>query len=228
MSNIPSIQFLTYTRIFFWYTVAVTSLLTRTHFIIQTWSNAFIIIVIFNTIHSVTNLSIYNHRGYYRKLKYFLIIFLPLLTCATIIIYVLYMHNLYYRIMNLLIINIMNNDRTESLLSDTLNYYRCCRVQEDILFDSVNERDYFIIFSACQKVIEENEMNKDQWNTIRSCAPIFRSVIFSIQILLILDLILALLIMIASLIHIWEEIGQWINENDYRLTTIDNINYKMK
>ncbi|CAF0966765.1 unnamed protein product [Rotaria magnacalcarata] len=122
----------------------------------------------------------------------------------------------------------MNNDRTESLLSDTLNYYKCCRIQEDILFDSVNERDYFILFPTCQKVIEENEMNKAQWNTIRSCAPIFRSVIFSIQILLILDLILATFIMIASLIHIWEETDEWIHENDYRLTITDNINYKMK
>ncbi|CAF1531796.1 unnamed protein product [Rotaria sp. Silwood1] len=228
MSNISLIKFLTYIRIFLWYFVILTSLLTRTFFIIQTWSKIFIIILIFNIICSIINLIIYNYRGYYQKLKYILIIFLPLLTFATCIIYIIYIFNIYYRIMNLLTINIMNNDRNISLLSNTLNHYKCCRIQEEILFDSVNERDYFILFPTCKNIIEENEMKKQQWNIIKTCAPIFRSIIFSIRFFLILDLLLLSIIMIISLIYIWDETDEWIDNNHSKLLITDNINYKVK
>lgn len=228
MFNISFIKFLTYIRIFLWVFVLLTCLLTHTLFIINTWSTAFILALISNKISSIINLFIYNYRGHYRRIKQLLIIILPLLSFATILIYIIYMFNLYYRVMNLLTINIMNGDRNESLLSNTLNFYKCCRIQEDIVFDSVNERDYFILFPTCKTVIEENESNVEKWINIKTCGPILKSIIFSTRLVLILDLIMGFIIMISSLIHIWEESDEWIIENDSTLSISYNINYKVK
>jgi hypothetical protein len=196
---------------------------------VQTCSKSFIFVFILNFIFSVLNLFIYNQRGYFQKLKRFLVIFLPILTISTWIIYIIYMRDVYYRIMNLLTLNIMNNDRNRSLLSITFNYYQCCRIQEEILFDSENEREYFRLFPYCEKSIEENEMNHDQWDNITTCGSIFRSVIFSIRCILILDFILHVIITIVSLIRIWKEkTDEWIDDNQCILTITDYINYKIK
>lgn len=132
------------------------------------------------------------------------------------------MLNIYYRLMNILTINIMTNNRNDSLLSNTLNYYKCCRIQDEILFDSANERDYFILFPHCNKLIQENEMNKDRWNYIITCADIFKSIIFYTRLILILDLILHFFILFANLFYIVEE-----NDQCHLLTT-DKSNYKIK
>lgn len=228
MSNISLIRLLTIIRIALWYVMIIMCFLTRTFFIIQTWSKTFIFTLILNIIFSLPNLFIYNHRGYYRKLKRILVILLPLLTISTFIIYIIYMFNVYYRVINLLTLNIMNNDRNNSLLSITFNYYKCCRIQEEILFDSVNERDYFMLFPHCEKIIIENEMKTDHWNNIITCGSIFRSIIFYIRFILILDFILNLIIMNISVIHIYEESDEWIDDNQSTLRITDNINYKVK
>jgi len=216
MSNISSIKLLIIIRIFFWYLLLLTCSITHTFFIIQTWSKIVIFILILNLIFSII---IYKYHGYYQKLKYILIICLPLLTFSTLIVYIIYIFNIYYRIMNLLTINIMTNNRNESLLSNTLNYYQCCRIQEEILFDSVNERDYFILFPYCQKIIIENERRKDHWNNIIPCEPIFRSIIFYIRGFFILDFLLNFILMIQTLFHICIEKDR---------CTLSITNYKIK
>ncbi len=228
MSNISLIKLLTLIRMTSWYISLFVCFATRTAFMVQTWSKSFIFVLILNFIFSVMNLFIYNQRGYYQKLKRFLVIFLPILTYATFMIYIIYMRDVYYRVMNLLTLNIMNNDRNRSLLSLTFNYYQCCRIQEEILFDSENERQYFRLFPYCEKSIEENEMKHDQWDNITTCGSIFRSLIFSIRFILILDFILNLIIMILILIHIWKETHERIDDNQCMLTITDNINYKIK
>ncbi|CAF3505876.1 unnamed protein product [Adineta steineri] len=174
------------------------------------------------------HLFIYNYRGYYQKTKRILVIFLPIFTVATFIIYIIYMFNINYRTMNLFTINMMNNDRHQSLLSNTLRYHKCCRIQEEILFDSQNEREYFRLFPHCQKSIEENEKLKDHWDNITTCGTLFKSIVFYTRFILIIDLILNFSIMTVSLIHIWEETDEWVNDNQCTLTITDNINYKAK
>ncbi len=228
MSNISLIKLSIIIRISLWYFVLLTCSITHTLFIIQTWSKIFIFILILNLIFSIINFRIYKHPEYYQKFKYILVICLSLLTFSTLIIYIIYIFNIYYHIMNLLTINIMTNDRNESLLSNTLNYYQCCRIQEDILFDSVNERDYFILFSNCEKLIIENEIQKDHWNNIKTCGSIFRSIIFYVRLFFILDFILNFILMIQSLVYILEENYQWIDDNQYTISRTNNINYKKK
>jgi hypothetical protein len=223
MSNISLIKLLTFIRISSWCFSLSTLILTRTLFIIQTWSKTFVLILILNVIFSLLNLITYHHRGYYRKIKRLLVIFLPLLTICTVIVYILYMCHIYYRIMNLLTLDLMTNDRNESLLSKTFVYYKCCRIQEDILFDSVNERDYFSSFPHCQKSIEEN-----QWNHIKTCGPIFRSIILNIRIAFSIDLIFNIILSIISLIYILEETDEWIDNNRSTLLITNNTNYKIK
>jgi len=116
----------------------------------------------------------------------------------------------------------MTNDRNESLLSNTLNYYQCCRIQEDILFDSVNERDYFILFPYCEKLIIENEIEKNHWNNIKTCGSIFRLIIFSIRFFFILDFLLSFILMIQILIYIFEEKYQSVDDNQYTISRTNN------
>jgi hypothetical protein len=128
--------------------------------------------------------------------------------------------------MNLVTINIMANDRNMSLLSTTLNYYKCCRIQEEILFDSTNERDYFLLFPYCEKTIVENEFRKDLWDNITTCGSLFRTIIFYIRFVFIFDSILNLILMIRCVIYVWEEIEQDWFENTQR--PIIKTNYKIK
>jgi hypothetical protein len=192
-----------------------TCLLTRTFFIIQTWSKLLIFILILNQIFSIINRFLYN----YPKLKYILVIIIPLLSFSTLIIYLIYMLNIYYRLMNILTINIMTNNRNDSLLSDTLKYYKCCRIQDEILFDSVDERDYFTLFPHCEKIIRDNESNKDQWNYIITCAEIFKSIVFYTRLYFIVDLILSFIIMFANLFYICEE-----NDQCFQARTDNKLN----
>lgn len=226
MSNNSLIRLCTIIRIFYWYFVVLICLLTRTLFIMQTWSKIFYFTLILNFIFTLINLFVYNHHRYYRKLKHLLIIFLPLLTISTLIIYIIYMLNIYYRIMNLVTINIMTSDRNVSLLSQTLNYYQCCRIQEEILFDSVNERDYFLLFPYCEKTIVENEKRQDLWDNIVTCGSVFRSIIFYIRLVFLLDIILNIILTIQCVIYIWDEIdSEWIVDNQRLLSM---TNYKIK
>jgi len=226
MSNTCLIRLFTIIRLFYWYFAVLFCLLTRTLFIMQTWSKSFYFILILNLIFTLINLFLFKHHEYYQKLKRILIIFLPLLTISTLIMYIIYIFNIYYRIMNLVTINIMTSDRNLSLLSNTLNYYQCCRIQEEILFDSVNERNYFLLFPYCEKTIVENEMRQDLWDNITTCGSLFRSIIFYIRIIFLLDLILNIILMIQCVIYIWDEIdGEWIENNQ---CPISKTNYKIQ
>jgi len=222
MSHISFIRLSIIIRILLWYFVLFLCSITRTIFIIQTWSKIFIFILILNLIFSIINFLIYKHSRYYQKLKCILVICLPFLTFATMTIYIVYIFNIYYDIINLLTINIMINDRNESLLSNTLNYYQCCRIQEDILFDSVNERDYFILFPYCEKLIIENEIEKNHWNNIKTCGSIFRLIIFSIRFFFILDFLLSFILMIQILIYAFEEKYQSVDDNQYTISRTNN------
>jgi len=122
----------------------------------------------------------------------------------------------------------MTSNRNGNLLANTLNYYQCCRMQEEILFDSVNERDYFILFPYCQKVIIENEMKKDEWSNITTCGTLFKSIIFYVRLFFLFDFLLNLIFLIQSLIYIWEDNDQWVEDDQYTLSITDNINYKLK
>lgn len=224
MSNNSLIKYLIIIRICFWYFILIICSLTRTIFIIQTWSKIFIFILILNFIFSLINVFTYKYYRYYHKFKYILVICLFFLTLSTLIVYVIYVVNVYYHLMNLLVINIMTNDRNESLLSQTLNHYQCCRIQENILFDSVNERDYFLLFPYCEKVILEYEMKKDSWDHITTCGTIFRSITFYIRTFFLIDFILNFFLFIRNLIYLWNN-----NDDDQCLLSIPkNINYKIK
>jgi hypothetical protein len=223
LSNIALIKLMTIIRLAYWYLIALICALTRTLFIIQTWSISLNLILILNFSFTLINFFLYKNHEYYQKFKRILIIFLPLLTISTLIVYISYMFHVYYRIMNLVTINIMISDRNISLLSHTLNYYRCCRIQEEILFDSVNERNYFLFFPYCQKTIVENEIRQDLWDNITTCGLLFRSIIFYIRLVFIFDLILNIILMIQCVIYIWKEIN---GENNQCPMT--RTNYKLK
>lgn len=224
MSNISLIKFLTFMRLCLWYLILLIFVLTHTLFIVQTWSNSLNIILILHLICSILSLFIYNYRESYQLFKLVLVSFFCLLTIASFYIYASYMMKISYQIANLLTLNIMNNDRNESLLAQTLNYYQCCRVHEDILFDSEDERDYFLLFPSCKSIIEENQMSKDRWNNIKTCGSIFQSIIFTLRFMLILDMLLIFILMFTSLVNIWEEIDKWFYNNQRTM----NINYKTK
>lgn len=84
----------------------------------------------------------------------------------------------------------MTNDRDANLLAQTLIHYKCCRIQEEILFDSENERDYFLLFPFCQQVIIENETNQDNWDHITTCGSLFKRIIFFVRFFLFIDFLL--------------------------------------
>jgi hypothetical protein len=130
--------------------------------------------------------------------------------------------------MDLLTIDIMTNNHSEGLLSITLNYYQCCRMQEEILFDSVNERDYFLLFPYCEKMILENELNQDHWDNINTCGTIFKSIIFYIRLFFILAFLLNFIQTIQSVIYISEENDEWIGENQCIAFKTNHIGYKIK
>lgn len=201
-SNVFLIKFLTIIRLTLWYSAFLLCAVTRTLFIMQTWSNKLILILIVNLLTTLINLLFYAHRYFYRKIRYLLLIGLPLLTISTLIIYLIYMWNIHYRIMNLVTINIMTNDRSRSYLANTLIHYHCCRIQEEILYDSVNERDYFLLFPFCQNAIVENETRKDLWENITTCSSLFQMIIFYIRIAFIFDLFMNIALLVLWLFHL--------------------------
>ena len=228
-SNTFLIKLFTIIRLTAWYTAFLICALSRTLFIAQTWSNNIILILLCNLFATLSNLLLYKHRQYYRSFKHLLMICLPLLTVSTVIIYSIYIWNVYQRIMNLVTINIMTNDRSESLLSTTLIHYQCCRIQQEILYDSVNERDYFLLFPFCQNVIVENEIRRDLWDHITTCGSLFRSIVFYIRLVFLVDLFLNVLLLIFWLFHLDEfdqHSTEWREENSS--TSIHCSNPKFK
>ncbi|UJR31744.1 hypothetical protein I4U23_019222 [Adineta vaga] len=228
MSNISLLKFLILIRLLFWYFTLLVCASTRTLFIVQTWSKLLTFVIILNLSVSLINLFVEKSRKYNEKFEYFLVIFLSLLIILTFIVYISYLHNIYYYIMNLLTLNIMQNDRNQSLLSISLNYYQCCRMQEEILFDSVNEREYFLAFSYCEKTIEENEMKKDQWDHITTCGTIFRSIIFYTRLFFIFDFLFNLFIVFQYFKHIWTNMNESIENNQHEMIINENFNNKLK
>lgn len=221
MITISSIKYLILLRFGFWCFFLILSSITSTIFILQTWSKMFIIVLILNVIFCLINFFLYKNYYYYQKFKYILVSCLFLLIVLTLIIYSIYLFNIYFNLMNLHTINIMINDRNESLLSQTLNHYQCCRIQDDILFDSVNERDYFLAFPYCEKVILEYEIQKEHWNNIKACGPIFRSIIFYIRTFFIIDFLFDFFLLIQNIIYI-------LDEEDRRLLSLPkHINHKI-
>ena len=229
LSNVFLIKFLSIVRVILWYSAFLLCAVTRTLFIMQTWSNKLIIILIINLLATLTNLLFYIHRHFYRKIRYLLIIGFPLLTISTFIIYLIYMWNIHYRIMNLVTINIMTNDRSQSHLSTTLIHYQCCRIQEEILYDSVNERDYFLRFPFCQNAIVENEMRKDLWDNITTCSLLFQSIIFYIRIAFVFDLFMNISLLILWLFHLDEDQhSEWTDQNSSSISLPFHSNQKIK
>lgn len=204
LSNVFLIKLLTIIRLTAWYCAFLFCAVTRTLFIAQTWSNNVILILLCNLFFTLSNLLLYKHRHYYQHFKHLLMLCLSLLTVSTVIIYIFYMWNVYYRIIDLITINIMTNDRSESLLSTTFIHYQCCRIQEEILYDSVNERDYFLWFPFCQNAIVENEMRKDLWDNITTCAALFRSIVFYIRLVFLVDLLMNIFLLMFWLFHLDE------------------------
>jgi hypothetical protein len=228
MSNITLIKLLAMIRMLLWYCSLFICCLTQTLFILQTWSTTLTIIFILNFIYSLTTLFLSYIREYYRKVARYLFVLLPLFSIVTVIVYALHMNDVYYRAMNLVTLNIMQNDRYRSLLSTTLNHYKCCRIQEEILFDSVNEREYFLAFPHCETTIVQNERKRDHWDHITTCGAIFRSVILYHRLVLLLDLLLHLLIVVFSLKWIWQETDERDNDRPLIQVIGESVNFKMK
>ena len=195
-----------YLRLCLWSFVLLICLFTRTLFLVQTWSTILVSILVLNFLFHLFSLIAFKYSGYkHRKLKCTLVILSPVLTLATCIVYFIYAWTIYYRVMNLLTLNIMTNDRNESLLSTTLNYYQCCRVRDDLLFDSVNERDYFLQFAFCQQSIREYQHRQDQWSAITNCHSLFRSIRYSMRLVCLIDLVLLIIATVVTIDYHWDE-----------------------
>lgn len=175
--------------------------------------------MIINLLFLFINLFLYKYSKYY----YLLVISITLIVLMTLTVYILYAHRIYYSIMNLLTINIMTNDRNQNLLSQTLIHYKCCRIQEEILFDSENERDYFLLFPFCQQVIIENEKNQDHWDNITTCGSLFKRIIFYVRLFLLIDFLLLFIHMIKILIFVWN-FHEQVNSNNHSIMTYQTNN----
>ena len=162
-------------RLIFWLLFFSLIVISRTLFIVQTFSQSFILISFWNFL-----LTLISMRRRIEKVSMIFDIVLVLSTCVTTVIYSFDMWTISYRITNLVTLNLMTNDHEENWLAQTLVHYRCCRIHRDFLFDSENERDYFLQFDFCQ----------NQTSNFPSCVFLFDFLQQSIRLFCLIDLFL--------------------------------------
>ena len=175
------LQFFTLIRLVFWLFVLITYRLTHTFFIVETWNFSLLFVWTLTVISTLISLNVFKRSSW----LWIIYLFSITLICSTI--YLIYIRTISYRIMNLLTINIMINDQDQTWLSDTLNFYRCCRVRDEPIFDSVDERDYFLQFSYCQT-------KEDRWSSLRSCVDLFQLIRLYTRSILLIDIVLLIAI----------------------------------
>ena len=188
-------QILPYSRLCFWFVVIFASLCARTQFIFQTCSRALLWIWLVNQLFS---LFLCYRARYSRTINRCLLVLLPFVTLSTLIVYAIYLRTVSYRLRDLFTLNMMATDRNASLLSTALNYYQCCRMQDEILFDSVDEREYFRRFPFCAQTIDEHESQPSHWARIKTCGPLLRVLVWTVRFVALVDLVLYMLIILVT------------------------------
>ena len=188
-------QILPYARLCFWLVVIFLCLCTRTQFIVQTWSQELLWIWIVNQLFS---LSLRHRARYSRTINRCLLVLLPFVTLSTLIAYAIYLRTVSYRLRDLFTLSIMASDRNASLLSTALNYHQCCRIQEAVLFDSVDEREYFRHFPFCAQPIDEYQNQPNHWDQIKTCAPLLRAVLWTVRFACLVDFVLYIWIVLVT------------------------------
>lgn len=148
----------------FWSSILTMFWLSRTLFVVESCSRSLISILLISLIYPSILVFLWSRIRF--RMSWLIVISLFCLNLICCSVYLIDINKMNYRLMNLLTISVMNNDRTQSSLSNSLEFYRCCRIRDDPPFDSVNERDFFLGFVHCRT-------SSDDWRELRSCEKLF-------------------------------------------------------